>query len=233
MPAQEVPSTEAGHRGRAGLHRAAGRTDSWPALAMGRTIATLVGLLLLLGSGCKPEHAFVWANDLPPAEVDLSRVPLRTGDVILLNVPGLEEELAKTGSMTVTADGMVVVPILGPMAVEGLTPVQVAERLNARLKGIVQSPDATVSVVSPREPVVAVVGEVNNPGRWQIGTEEGVLQALARAGGLTEFAKTDEIFVVRKYPQLQRVRFRYDDLVGGMERSINFELQDGDVIVVQ
>jgi polysaccharide export outer membrane protein len=200
---------------------------------MGRTIASLLTLLLLLLPACKPEHAFVWANDLPPSRIDVNTVPLRAGDVVQLTVPGMEEELAKVGDLTVTADGVIVVPIIGPQEVEGLTPGEAAKQINARLAGIVQKPTARVSVITPRTPVVAVVGEVNGPGRWEIDDEEGVLQVLARAGGLTEFADTDEIYVVRKYPQLQRIRFRYDDLVGGVPQSVAFQLRDGDVIVVE
>lgn len=198
---------------------------------MRRSIALLT--FVVTAAGCKPEHAFVWANEMPPSKIDVNAVPLRTGDVVMVTVPGMEEELAKAGELTVTADGVIVVPIIGPQSVVGLTPAEAAERINKRLTGIVQKPTAVVSVVTPRTPTVAVVGEVNTPGRWEIDAEEGVLQVLARAGGLTEFADTDDIYVVRKYPALQRIRFRYTDLVGGVERSVNFELRDGDVIVVQ
>lgn len=193
----------------------------------------LTGLVLLGPIACKTQHPFVWANELPDTPIQLEEMPLRTGDVIAISVTGMEEELAKAGDLTVTADGKVVIPFIGPLRVEGSTPPQVAQVLNQRLKGIVQTPDARVTVVRPRVPMVSVVGEVNTPDRFELEPGEGILVALARAGGLTEFADLDDIYVVRKYPKPMRIRFRYDDLVGGVEKVVGFQLRDGDIVVVE
>jgi polysaccharide export outer membrane protein len=196
-------------------------------------LCTLTVLGLSGAFACKTQHPFVWATELPDQAVSLDEMPLRTGDVIAISVTGMEEELAKAGDMTVTADGKVVVPFIGPMRVEGSTPPEVAQALNARLKGIVQTPDARVTVVRPRVPMVSVVGEVNTPDRFEFESGEGILVALARAGGLTEFADLDDIYVVRKYPKPVRIRFRYEDLVGGVEKVVGFQLRDGDIVVVE
>jgi polysaccharide export outer membrane protein len=196
-------------------------------------LCTLTVLGLCSAFACKTQHPFVWATELPDQAVSLDEMPLRTGDVIAISVTGMEEELAKAGDMTVTADGKVVVPFIGPMRVEGSTPPAVAQALNARLKGIVQTPDARVTVVRPRVPMVSVVGEVNTPDRFEFESGEGILVALARAGGLTEFADLDDIYVVRKYPKPVRIRFRYEDLVGGVEKVVGFQLRDGDIVVVE
>lgn len=196
-------------------------------------LAVFAAVFALAMTACKTQHPFVWATDLPDQSVSHDEMPLRSGDVIDVNVTGMEEELAKSGDMTVTADGKVVMPFIGPVVVGGLTPPQVAEQLNARLKGIVQKPDARITVVRPRLPLVSVVGEVNEPDRYELEHGEGLLVALARAGGLTEFAKIDAIYVVRKYPSRMRIRFRYEDLVGGVDKVAGFELRDGDVVVVE
>lgn len=194
---------------------------------------TLLLLALLVGIGCRPNHPFVWAADLPPSEVSIESQPLRTGDTIRLTIPGMDKELQEVGDIEVTADGSIMVPFIGPVRVEGLTPAQTSQQLNSRLNGIIQDPNARVTVIEPRAPVVAVLGEVRNPGAIDIAHGEGLLTALSRAGGLTEFAHPTKIYVVRVYPEQQRVRFRYEDLVGGIDHSINFQLRDGDVIVVQ
>lgn len=188
---------------------------------------------LLAGIGCQPKHAFVWANDLPPSEIPVESQPLRTGDIVRLTVPGMEAEIAAAGDLTVTADGNITVPFIGPQRVQGLTPAQAAQQINSRLNGIVREPNARITVVQPRTPVVAVVGEVRDPGRFEVDAGEGLLTTLSRAGGLTEFAHPTKIFVVRTYPDRTRIRFRYEDLVGGVERSIDFHVRDGDVVVVQ
>jgi polysaccharide biosynthesis/export protein len=189
-------------------------------------------LLLFVAAGCKPRHPYVWANDTPHTEVAVGSLPLRSGDTISVTVPRMEE-LRSAPPFEVGADGAIVLPLIGPFEVAGLTADAAARKLNARLNGIVVNPDARVSVVNPRRPTITVVGEVAGPGRFEIDHGEGILNALALAGGLTEFADPLGIFVVRKYPKRERIRFRYADLTGGVERSAGFELRDGDVVVVE
>jgi polysaccharide export outer membrane protein len=198
-----------------------------------KSVSVLLVAALVAGAACQPKHPFVWANDLPPSEVPVESQPLRTGDRVRLIVPGMEAELEKAGDLEVTADGSIVVPFIGPQRVAGLTPAQAAQQINSRLNGIVREPNARITVIEPRTPVVAVVGEVREPGRFEVDHGESLLTTLSRAGGLTEFAHPTKIFVVRTYPEQTRIRFRYEDLVGGVERSVNFQVRDGDVVVVQ
>jgi polysaccharide export outer membrane protein len=77
-----------------------------------------------------------------------------------------------------------------------------------------------------------VLGEVKTPGRYDLAEGEGVLHALARAGGLTEFADPDLVFVVRSDAS-RRIRFRYGDLAVAEPASARFQLRNGDVVVVE
>jgi polysaccharide export outer membrane protein len=89
-------------------------------------------------------------------------------------------------------------------------------------------------VIVARKPAnISVLGEVRTPGRYELRDREGVLEALARAGGLTPFADRDAVFVVRRNQQAPRIRFRFSDLASGSPASVNYELVDGDVIVVE
>jgi len=193
------------------------------------------------GTGCRSDYPSVNVGDLPPSNIPLDSLPLKSGDVVRLTVPGMEKELAgKDAEMTVTADGNITIPYVGPLPVAGLTPAQAARQLNGRLNGIVVDPQARITIVDPRPPKISVLGEVGKPSKIDIIYGDGVLQALAKAGGLTEFANPKKIFVVRKDPGVAgeaapplRVRFQYEDLVGGDESSIDFQLRDGDVIVVE
>lgn len=197
-----------------------------------RSTLSIALVLLVAAPACKARHPYVWANDVPKAEVPVGTMPLRPGDTISVTVPRMEE-LRAAQPFEVGADGAIILPLVGPFEVEGLTPDAAGRKLNARLNGIVVNPDARVSVVNPRLPVVIVIGEVAQPSRVEVQHGEGILAALALAGGLTEFADPLGIYVVREYPKRERIRFRYSDLTGGVERSAGFELRDGDVIVVE
>jgi polysaccharide export outer membrane protein len=196
--------------------------------------ALVLGIAVASALGCRPKHPYVWFSELPDQSTPIEDIPLRPGDELAVQVAQIEE-LAKPTEIPfkVNADGNVVLPIVGVLKVQGLTPSQAVAQLNRRLQGIVVNPTARISVVNPRKPLITVVGEVRTPGQVDIPYGEGVLPALARAGGLTEFADPKHIYVVRKYPKLMRIRFTYSDLTGGVGRALQFELRDGDVIVVE
>jgi polysaccharide export outer membrane protein len=185
-----------------------------------------------MGGGCRTTYPYKTCVQMPKTNTPVEAVPLRSGDQIIVQVPRMEE-LSGTEPFTVNADGTIVLPLVGVLQVEGLTAEAAARKLNGRLGGIIVDPAARISVVSPRKPVVAVVGEVRTPGRFDVANDEGILRVLAQAGGLTEFADPKSIYVVRKYPQRARIRFDYDELVGGTACTTDFILQDGDVIVVE
>jgi polysaccharide biosynthesis/export protein len=197
-----------------------------------RVALALLLVVVGLGLACKPKHSFVWIENHEVQAGTIDSVPLRPGDTISVTVTQLEQ-LRSAEPFVINADGSIVLPIVGPFHVADVTPAEAARQLNTRLKDVVTNPDARISVVSPRAPLVSVIGEVHPPDRYEMSHGDGVLQALARAGGLTEFARIDGIYVVRKHPKRERIRFRYTDLVGGVGKNADFELRDGDVIVVE
>jgi len=137
-----------------------------------------------------------------------------------------------SGEQVVRADGSIIHALIGKVDVAGLTESDAAQRLRDRLRGILEQPQVTVAIVASSPAKVSVVGEVEHPGRFDVDDGEGVLGVLARAGGLTEFADRDGIFVLREHPQPMRIRFRYESLTGG-GRASNFRLRSGDTVVVE
>jgi len=188
--------------------------------------------LAFIAMGCAPKHPFQWIEDVNLQDIALENAPLRTGDQIQVQVPNWEE--LKSGvTYTINADGSIVLPLLGRVEVEGITITEVSKKIEQQLVNIIVDPKVRVSIVTPRTPIVSVVGEVRTPGRFEITVGERLLPALALAGGLTEFAATNRIYVLRSQPEMLRIRFRYDDLVGGIKPGSDFKLRDGDVIVVE
>ncbi len=150
------------------------------------------------------------------------------GDTIAIAVRAQE---GLSGSHVVGLDGYIVLPLLGPVQVAGRDPGVVARELEKQLAVSIQSPQVSVVLMAKRKFEVSVLGEVAQPGKYALDLHDGVATALALAGGLTEFADEDSIYVVRD--RSPRIRYRLRDLVSGGEGSGSLPLRDGDLLVVE
>jgi polysaccharide export outer membrane protein len=156
---------------------------------------------------------------------------IQPGDLISVRVYNQEGMSAKG---RVREDGKFSLPLLNDVEAGGLTPNALAQQLQTRLKEYVHLPVVTVSIEEVRPIQISVLGEVMKPGQYSIDPNtSGLLQAIAIASGLTDFAHRDQIFVLRQSPSIVRIRFRYDSLVKGEPHAAQFRLQGGDVLVVQ
>jgi len=189
----------------------------------------LAALLL----ACKSTGPYVWASSLPPAPAAATAGaadPLKAGDRVQVVVHGQD---AMSGEFEVRPGGELVLPVAGRIHAAGVAPEQLAVAVRDRLRGVLADPLVTV-VVSLRRPLgISVLGEVRTPGRYELKEGESVVDALARAGGLSPFADADSVFVVRRSTPGPRVRFRFSDLAEGSPNSLRFPLRDGDVVVVE
>ena len=79
---------------------------------------------------------------------------------------------------------------------------------------------------------VNVVGEVKTPGTFELTRDRTVLGALSAAGWVTEFAKKEEIYVVRMSDKA-RIRFRLTDITSPTGPASRFRLRDGDSVIVE
>ena len=80
---------------------------------------------------------------------------------------------------------------------------------------------------------IYVVGNVASPGSYELYDDMTVLQALAWAGGLSEWADSDDIMIVRMVDGKQEnIPFNYDKGIRGSVPELNIRLQPNDTIVV-
>jgi polysaccharide export outer membrane protein len=114
----------------------------------------------------------------------------------------------------------------------GKTPAGLAHEIEDRLQRYINQPHITIGVVETKPLDVSVLGECAHPGMFTLAPGAGVLQALASAGGFTEFANQNRIYVVRRNPPM-KVRFSYDDLTANQGNSARFVLRSGDVVTVE
>lgn len=213
----------------------------WTRRAAYSRIVTLAGFLLawaLVASSCAHGKDFVWVDELPAAALGGSGgegYRIGPGDVIAVRVYG--QEGISVPRVRVRDDGRISLPLVQDVDVGGVTPDELGQRLQTKLKAYVVSPVVTVTLEEMSPLRVSVIGEVAKPGTYDLPRGSGVLPALAAAGGLTQFADRDEVFVLRSATEAGgaplRIRFRFEALARGHPPAALFRLRAADVIVVE
>jgi polysaccharide export outer membrane protein len=189
-----------------------------------------VALSLLGLCACASEGPYVWVDSLPlKPPVQTQVYVIEDGD--LLDIHVLNEERV-SGKVRVRPDGRVTLPLLGDLFVRGKTPLNLARELETNLQRFIKEPVVTLGVDETHSLRVTVLGEVAHPGVFVLPTNAGVMQALASAGGLTDFAERDGIYVLQSSRNV-RVRFKYESLLENQAKSTGFVLADGDVVAVE
>lgn len=117
-------------------------------------------------------------------------------DKIQINVFGLEE--LSVQETQVDSGGYVGVPLVGSVRAAGLSPAELGAAIAAglRTKGV-RNPQVAIGLTEQVSQVVAVEGEVRDPGIFVVEGQMTLMRAIAKAKGLTEFARTNEVLVFR------------------------------------
>ena len=187
---------------------------------------------LLAVAACAAGHGpYTWVDDYPPAKVVTTGYVIGVGDLLSIQV-WQQENLSSRER--VRPDGNVSIPLVGEVLVVGRAPADVAHDLEKLLKerNFVLDPRVSVNVEEVKPMSIAVLGKLVHPGTFNIEPGAGVAEALASAGGLTDFAHKDQIYVIRRTPKPVKVRFSYEQLTSQTGSAPLFRLRSGDVIVV-
>jgi polysaccharide export outer membrane protein len=144
-----------------------------------------------------------------------------------------------TRTVPVRLDGKISLPLLNDVQAAGLTPMQLREALTDALAPYITAPAVSVIVRETHSFKVSVIGQVKTPGRYEIKDRATVLDVLAMAGGLTEYAARSRVFVLRPGPPPSQIPFPYDRILsksGSRNAKTTGEehlcVGPGDVIVV-
>ena len=186
-----------------------------------------LGLLAVLFSAVS-----ACAHDQPAADTGChgdcraERYVIGPGDVLHISVwkdPNLER------IDTVRPDGMISFPLINEVTAAGQTPLQLQKNLADKLRQYISDPEVSVVVQEVHSFAVSVLGEVKTPGRYELKDQSTVLDVLAQAGGLSEFASPSKIVVLRDENGVKkRILFDYNSAVYGEEPPLY--VHSGDII---
>ena len=155
------------------------------------------------------------------------------GDVLSIDV--FNEATLSEEQVVVRPDGFISVPVVGEVKVGGGT-ISAAQKLITEQFGefLRDEPNVVVHVLATQGSRVFVIGKVQRPGAFPLSGDLDVVQALALAGGLNQFAAENKIKVIRRGDDgVQKTyRFRYSDISDGEKLENNILLRSGDVILV-
>lgn len=134
--------------------------------------------------------------------------------------------------LEVRIDGRVSLRHIGDVSVVGMTLTQLADYLKKLYSTIYEDPILTVTLVQSNSKQYTVMGQVLNPGLFHLDYPLTIVNAVARAGGFTEWAKSDITVIRKKGAGGQTFTFDYDDFLKGQDLEKNIIIKPGDVIVV-
>jgi polysaccharide export outer membrane protein len=180
-----------------------------------RSLICLAGALLLaacahkpLPLGGAPGIQVIDATSLPvPNEAadEEGEPSYRIGafDKLIIDVFGIEQFHRE---VQVDGSGDITYPLIGRVQAKGLTPIELAQEIEARLRGkYIRDPQVSVNLKETVSQVVTVDGQVKDPGLYPVLGSMTLMRAVARAGGTTEFAKLEDVVIFRTVGSKQYV----------------------------
>lgn len=190
-------------------------------------IFSIIAFFILICEACSSSVNYNYEREQAIA----NQYKIGAGDLLYVSV---WENDKFSGRVKVRPDGYITINAIGDIRAAGRTPIEIQNDIRKELKRFFQEvPAVTVTVVEVRSYYVYVLGKVRNPGRYTSTTPVTVLQALALAGGITEFANPNRIVIVRKDEHgTRRIPFVMDEVIKEGRLEMNLTLISGDTVVV-
>ncbi|HEX6315784.1 MAG TPA: polysaccharide biosynthesis/export family protein [Gemmatimonadaceae bacterium] len=138
-----------------------------------------------------------------------------------------------SADVTVRPDGKISLLLLNDVQAGGLTPEQLGVEIEKAAAKFVEDPTVTVQVKAINSRKVFISGQIGKPGEYPLGGPTTVLQLIAQAGGVLEYADSSKIQVNRvESGKPVSIRVNYKDIERGRNLQQNILLKPGDVVLV-
>lgn len=193
-------------------------------------VCLLFGCVLLVGCATPPP-------DVPAASAQQanSEYVIGSGDTLSVFVYQAPE-LSEAG-VAVRPDGRISIPLVQDIRAAGLTPPDLAKRIEQRLKKYVRDPNVTVivrSFVGPFDRQVRVIGQATVPEAIPYRDGMSLLDVMIATKGLTKFAAGNQAFVIRRLPdgKEDKIHVRLSSLLNDGDMSQNIKMRPGDTLII-
>jgi polysaccharide export outer membrane protein len=191
----------------------------------------LTMLMITFISSCAPAQL---ASAASADEAQQGVMSYRIGSADILSISVWKQD-GMNRTVTVRPDGMISFPLLGDVRAAGLTPSQLENVLTNGLRKYLKLLDGelTVMVDAVHSYTVSVLGEVRTPGRFEFQKPVTVLDALAEAGGFTQFASPSKIQILRTDANGARTIIPFDyKKVSSSALNKQLDVRPGDIVMV-
>jgi polysaccharide export outer membrane protein len=138
-----------------------------------------------------------------------------------------------TGDVVVRPDGMITLPLLHDIKAAGLRPEELRLKIVEAAAKLIEDPNVSVVVRQINSRNVFITGQVARPGPFPVSGQMTVMQLIAIAGGVSEFADQKNISISRVADgKTETFKFNYKDVARGKRPEQNIILKPGDTVVV-
>lgn len=172
----------------------------------------------------KPAPGAKAPNAVP---VDEKTYTIGPEDVLAISV---WEQPQLSVTCTVRPDGMITVPVIQEIKADGLTLLELRQKITEELSSHLNDPLVTVSLVGEHSKKYYLSGQLKSQGMKELIMPTTVLEAIISAGGFADFANQKNITIVRG---AKRFKFNYKEVMAGKHLEQNIYLENGDMIVVK
>ena len=207
-----------------------------------RQAGVSVGLVLAVAAGARADGQTVQDRPTAAAATTVASVPRPKAAAPADYVIGADDVLSilfwrdkdlSAPEVTVRPDGKVTLPLLNDLQAAGLTPDELRDSIAEAARKYVEDPNPTVIVKEIKSRKVFITGQVEKAGPYPLNGSTSILQLIATAGGLRDFADGKNISLMRTENGKPVVyAFNYQDVLKKKNLRQNIELKPGDVVVV-
>jgi polysaccharide biosynthesis/export protein len=196
--------------------------------------AALVSVTIAAFAGAQPRASQAPpANGTNPSSAGMATPPnYLIGPQDVLSIVFWREK-DMSADVVVRPDGKISLPLLNEIDAAGHSPEKLRDTIAKAASKFMEEPNVTVVVKEIHSRNVYVMGQVTKAGTYPLATDMTVLQAIALAGGLLEYADESSIVIMRKEDGRDRYfKFNFKDVVKGKNPGQNIVLKPGDTVIV-